>query len=155
MDHKPHKHPAHVTFATFAIALMAVGLAAGLEFLRIIERVDHWIVTVMLKPGFSAPVQTLNPYLLWSVTALLALCLASVMLNISGSWRRLLIWALALILTLFWVPVLLLASHKPEIGVALVGLLWSGCCAMVYTMNHEMPADLTDNSNPTQTDATR
>lgn len=153
MEHKAHKHPAHVAFATFAIALMAVGLAAGLEFLGIIAILDRWIAAVMIKPGFSAPVQTLNPYLLWTITTLLALGLAAVMLNLSGNWRRLLIWALALILTLFWVPVLLLASNKPEIGVALVGLLWSGCCAMVYTMNHEMPADLTDKNITIQTDA--
>lgn len=155
MDHKSHKHPAHVAFATFAIGLMALGLAAGLEFLGIIERLDRCIMTLMVKPGFAAPVQSVNPVLLWCVTASLALCLAAVMLNISSNWRRLLIWALALILTLFWMPVLLLASHKPEIGVALVSLLWSGCCAMVYVMNHEMPADLTDQNNPTQTDATR
>ncbi|MES2982903.1 MAG: hypothetical protein V4727_11365 [Verrucomicrobiota bacterium] len=155
MDHKSHKHPAHVAFATVAIGLMAVGLAAGLGFLGIIERLDRWIMTLMIKPGFSAPVQSVDRVLLWSVTALLALSLAAVMLNISGSWRRLLIWALALILTLFWMPVLLLASHKPEIGVVLVGLLWSGCCAMVYVMNHDMPADLSDQNKPKQTDAPR
>lgn len=149
-----HKHPAHVGFATMAIALMATGLAAGLEFLGLIERMDRWIATVMVKPGFSAPVHDLNPYLLWSATALLALGLAAVMLNISGSWRRLLIWALALIITLFWVPVLLLASHKPDIAVGLVALLWSGCCAMVYAMNHEIPADLTEENNTTKTDVT-
>jgi hypothetical protein len=138
------KHPAHVGFATIAIAMMAVSLAVGLEFLGIIDHLDRWIVAVMVKPGFSAPVHVLNPYLVWGVTALLAFSLAAIMLNISGSWRRLFIWALAFIITLFWVPVLLLAAHKPEIGVVIVGLLWSGCCAMVYTANHEMPADLTD-----------
>jgi hypothetical protein len=153
MEQKAHKHPAHVAFATVAIALMAVGLAAGLAILGIIGRLDRWIAEVMLKPGFSAPVHTLDPSLLWSMTALLSLGLAVVMLNVSGSWRRLLIWILSLIITLFWVPVLLLASHKPEIGVALVALFWAGCCAIVYTMNHEMPADLTDNNNTSQTDA--
>ena len=155
MDQAAHKHPAHVGFATIAITLMAVGLAAGLEFLGIINRLDAWIAALMQKPGISAPVHSLNPYLNWTVTALLALGLAGVMLNISGSWRRIVIWVLAMIITSFWVPVLLLASHKPEIGLALVGLLWSGCCAMVYTMNHEVPADLTEKNNTTQTDATR
>ena len=154
MDQAEHKHPAHVGFATIAITLMAVGLAAGLEFLGIIDRLNAWIATVIQKPGISAPVHSLSPYLNWTVTALLTLSLAIVMLNISGSWRRIVIWVLALIITSFWVPVLLLASHKPEIGVTLVGLLWSGCCSMVYTMNHKMPADLME-INTTQKDVTR
>ncbi len=155
MDKAGHKHQSHVGFATIAITLMAVCLAAGLDFLGIIDRLNAWIPAVMLKPGISAPVQTLDSYLLWIITVLLALSMAAIMLNISGCWRRLVVWALATIITLFWVPVLLLASYKPEIGVALVGLLWSGCCAMVYTMNHEMPADLMENNNTTKTDATR
>lgn len=149
------KHPAHVGFATIAITLMAVGLAVGLEFLRFIDHLDAWITAVVIKPGFSAPAHSLDPTLLWVATTLLALSLTAVMLNVSGSWRRIFVWVLALVITSFWVPVLLLASHKPEIGVVLVGLLWSGCCSLVYTMNHEMPADLTDNNNPSQTDATR
>jgi hypothetical protein len=150
-----HKHPAHVGFATIAITLMAIGLSAGLKFLGLIDRLDAWIAALVIKPGLSSPVHTLDPYLLWIVTAILTASLTAVMLNISASWRRILVWILALIITSFWVPVLLLASHKPDIGVALIGLLWAGCCALIYTMNHEMPADLTDNSNPKQTDATR
>jgi tryptophan-rich sensory protein len=155
MDQAAHKHPAHVAFATIAITLMAVSLAVGLEFLRILDRLDAWITTVVIKPGFSAPVNSLDPYLLWTATTILAFGLTAVMLNVSGSWRRVFVWVLALIINAFWIPVLLLASHKPEIGVAMVGLLWAGCCSLVYTMNHEMPADLTENNNTPQTDATR
>lgn len=149
-----HKHPAHVGFATVAIALLGIGLAAGLDFLGIMEHLDNWMAAVIVKPGFSAPAQSLNPNFVWGATGALVLSLAAVMLNISGSWRRLLIWVLALIITLFWVPVLLLASYKPEIGVAVVGLLWSGCCAMVYSMNHEMPADMTEQNKTKQNDGT-
>lgn len=150
-----HKHPAHVGFATIAITLMAIGLSAGLKFLGLIARLDTWITELVIKLGLSAPVHSLDPYLLWTATATLALGLTAVMLNVSSSWRRILVCILALIITLFWVPVLLLASHKPDIGVALIGLLWAGCCSLIYTKNHEMPADLTDNNNTTQTDAPR
>jgi len=150
-----HKHPAHVGFATIAITLMAIGLSAGLKFLGLIDRLDAWIAAMMSKPGLSSPVHTLDPSLLWIATATLAVGLTAVMLNVSSGWRRILVWILALIITLFWVPVLLLASHKPDIGVAFIALLWAGCCALIYTMNHQMPADLTENNNTTQTDAPR
>ena len=150
-----HKHPAHVGFATIAITLMAIGLSAGLKFLGLLARLDTWLTELVIKLGLSAPVHSLDPYLLWIVTSILAASLTAVMLNISSNWRRILVWILTLIITLFWVPVLLLASHKPDIGVAFIALLWAGCCALIYTMNHEMPADLTENNNTTQTDAQR
>ena len=153
MDPSSHKQPADMGFATIAIALMGIGLAAGLDYLGMVGQLDKWIMAVVVKPGFSAPEQSLNPYLIWGVTVVLVPGLAAVMLNVSGGWRRLLIWVLALIVTFFWVPVLLLAAYEPEIGVALVGLLWSGCCAMVYSKNHEMPADLTEQKPLKQDDA--
>ena len=151
MDPSSHKQPADVGFATIAIALMGIGLSAGLNYLGMVGQLDNWIMEVVVKPGFSVPEQSLNPYLIWAVTIVLVPSLTAVMLNVSGGWRRLLIWVLALIVTFFWVPVLLLAAYEPEIGVALVGLLWSGCCAMVYSTNHEMPADLID-QNPAKKD---
>lgn len=153
MDPSSHKQPADMGFATIAIALMGIGLAAGLDYLGMVGQLDKWIMAVVVKPGFSAPEQSLNPYLIWGVTVVLVPSLTAVMLNVSGGWRRLLIWVLALIVTFFWVPVLLLAAYEPEIGVALVGLLWSGCCAMVYSKNHEMPADLTEQKPLKQDDA--
>ena len=57
------------------------------------------------------------------------------------------IWIFTFALTLAWGPVLLLASHKPEIGVALVAVLWSGVCAMFYTTNHALPVDKTPTNN--------
>jgi hypothetical protein len=155
MDQPSRKQPADVGFATLAIALMGIGLAAGLDFLGMVGYLDNRIMTGLVKPGFSVPEQSLNPYVIWGGTAFLVSGLVAVMLNVSGNWRRLLIWALSLIVTFFWVPVLLLAAYQPEIGAALVGLLWSGCCAMVYSKNHEMPADLTEQKPLKQDDATR
>jgi hypothetical protein len=153
MDPSSNKQPADMGFATIAIALMGIGLAAGLDYLGTVGHLDNWVMAVVVKPGFSAPEQSLDPYLIWGVTVVLVPSLTAVMLNVSGGWRRLLIWVLALIVTFFWVPVLLLAAYEPEIGVVLVGLLWSGCCAMVYSTNHEMPADLIDQNPAKQDDA--
>jgi hypothetical protein len=85
----------------------------------------------------------LDAFTLWGGTALLAFLLPAVILNVPGAWRRLVVWGGTLALTLGWGPVLLLAAYRPEIGVALVAVLWSGFCAMFYTTNHVLPADKT------------
>lgn len=141
MEKTSQQHPAHVGLATFAIALMALGLAAGMEVFGVVDRLNRLFASLMQPSGLSMPEQSLDPVLLWVVAALWVVGLTAVMLNLAGVWRRLLVWGLSLIMAVFWAPVLLLAAHQPEIGVVIVGLLWSGCCAMVYTSNHEMPAD--------------
>jgi len=135
-DHKPH-----VGLAIAVSGGMALCLVAGLEFLKVMDRLDDVFGGLLLRSGLSEPANSISPMLLWVAAGLLAFLLAAVMLNIAGTWRRLIVWGLTLVLTLFWGPVLILAAHKPEIGVVVVTVLWSGFCAMVYATNHVIPAD--------------
>jgi len=59
------------------------------------------------------------------------------------------------VLTFFWGPVMIIASFKPEIGVAIVAVLWSGFCAMVYAKNHWLPVDRREKSEMKKNDAAR
>lgn len=145
----------HVGLAVVVSGLMAVGLAAGLDFLGVMGRVDRLLVSVLARPGLSEPSDVVAPAMLWACAGALAFLLAAVMLNVPGTWKRLLIWGLTLALTLFWAPVLLLAAHKPEIGVAVVTVLWSGFCAMVYATNHVMPADRSERNQERKQDGAR
>ena len=131
----------HIGLAVFATGVMALALAVGLKFLKLIGRMDGIFSEVFLPKGMNAASHSLDPIVLWIATALLAFALPAVMLNIPGNWRRIVIWCGTLALTLSWGPVMLLASYRPEIGVAVVAVLWSGFCAMVYATNHVLPVD--------------
>ena len=134
---------------------MGIALAFGLGFLHLMERFDGFLMTLLSRPGLSDPSQSLSAWGLWSGTALLAFFVAAVMLNIAGTWRRLLIWGITLVLTICWGPVLLIASFKPEIGMAIVAVLWSGFCAMIYATNHWLPADRREKSEMKHNDGAR
>lgn len=133
-------HP-HIGLAVFSTGVMALSLAAGLSFLGLIGKMDGILAKLLSLKGLAPPPNSLSDVVLWGGSALLAFLLPAVILNIPGAWRRLVVWALTFALTLAWGPVLLLAAHKPEIGVALVSVLWSGFCAMFYTTNHVLPVD--------------
>lgn len=133
-------HP-HIGLAVLAAGAMALGLAAGLHFLGLIGKMDGVLGNMFSPKGMEPPPNTLSHIELWGGSALLAFILPAVLLNVPGLWRRLVIWGLTFALTFAWGPVLLLAAHKPEIGVALVAVLWSGFCAMFYTTNHVLPVD--------------
>lgn len=137
---KPNDHP-HIGLAVFSAGAMALALAAGLRFLGLMGKMDAFLQNLFSPHGMVAPTNSLGAFALWGGSALLAFLLPAVILNVPGLWRRLVVWVLTLALTLAWGPVLLLAAHKPEIGVALVCVLWSGFCAMAYTTSHVLPVD--------------
>lgn len=139
-------HP-HIGLAVLAAGAMALGLAAGLRFLGLIGKIDGVLENVFSPEGIAPPPNALSLIELWGGSALLAFILPAVILNVPGLWRRLVIWGLTLALTFAWVPVLMLAAYKPEIGVALVAVLWSGFCAIFYTTNHVLPVDKPQSTN--------
>lgn len=133
-------HP-HIGLAVFSAGVMALALAAGLSFLGLIGKMDGILESLFSPKGMAPPPNSLSDVALWGGSALLAFLLPAVILNVPGAWRRLVVWSLTFALTIAWGPVLLLAAHKPEIGVALVAVLWSGFCSMFYTTNHVLPVD--------------
>lgn len=133
-------HP-HIGLAVLSAGAMALALSAGLRFLGLMGKMDGFLESVFSQKSMASPPNSLTHIELWGGSALLAFVLPAVILNVPGLWRRLVVWALTLALTLAWGPVLLLAAHKPEIGVALVVVLWSGVCAMFYATNHVLPVD--------------
>lgn len=133
-------HP-HIGLAVLAAGAMALGLAAGLYFLGLIGKMDGALENMFSPKGIEPPPNNLSYIVLWGCSALLALILPALILNVPGLWRRLVIWGLTFALTFSWCPVLVLAAYKPQIGVALVAVLWSGFCAMFYTTNHVLPVD--------------
>lgn len=137
---QPRDHP-HIGLAVLSAGAMALALAAGLRFLGLMGKIDGFFESVFFLKGMAPPPNSLSYLALWGGSALLAFLLPAVILNIPGLWRRLVVWALTLVLTLAWGPVLLLSAYKPEIGVALISVLWSGVCAIFYTTNHVLPVD--------------
>ena len=145
----------HIGIASVVSAFMAIALAAGLGFLKVMERFDGFLAATLNRPGLSDAPHSLPPWALWAGTGMLAFFVAAVMLNVAGTWRRLVIWGLTLVLTFFWGPILLIASFKPEIGIAIVAVLWSGFCAMIYATNHSLPADRREKSEMKNKDGAR
>jgi len=135
------KEVPHIGLAVFATGVMALALAVGLGFLKLLGRLDGFLESAILPRGMTAASRSLDPMIIWAATAILAFALPAVMLNVPGAWRRGIVWGGTLALTLSWGPVMVLASLRPEIGVAVIAVLWSGFCAMIYAANHVLPVD--------------
>ncbi len=137
----PADDHAHLGLAVLLSGTMALGLVAGLDFLKLVRRLDTALTEVFSPSGLAAPALPLEKWVLWLGTGLLAFALPAVIMNVPGTWRRAVVWGGTLALTLTWGPVLVLASRMPEIGVAVIAVLWSGFCAMYYASNHGLPVD--------------
>ena len=137
----------HTGLAAFAAGAMALALAFGFDLLHLMDRINPIFAKAFSPKGMGGTLLPLNPWILWVGTAALAFSLPAIILHIPGTWRRMVVWVGLLLLTLSWAPVLILASLTPDIGVAVVAVLWSGVCAMFYSANHILPVDASAGKN--------
>jgi hypothetical protein len=135
-------HPAgSVLLPAAAIGILSLGLAAGLELLGVLARVNAGIARIVSRGGAEKFPQQLPDWGVWLTAALLAFGLAAAILGTPGAFRRVILWLSAVVLVAAWAPVLSLAAHAPEIAAPWIATLWSGVCAIVYTARHRMPCD--------------
>jgi hypothetical protein len=83
----------------------------------------------------------LPEWAVWLAVVLLAFGLTFAILNVAGTWRRVVLWITTMALVAAWAPVLSLAARAPDVAAPLIAVIWSGVCALVYAGNHRMPCD--------------
>jgi hypothetical protein len=145
MGKNTHFRPAgHVLVPVAAIGSLSVLLAAGLGALGILSRVNLAISKLVSQGKPAVFSKSLPDWSLWLVTVLFAYGLAFSILNVPGTWRRVMLWITTVVVVAGWAPVLSLAAHAPEIGAPFIAAVWSGVCAVVYAGNHRMACDGAD-----------
>lgn len=137
-----HRLPTgHVLVPAAAIGGLSLALAAGLEWLGILDRTDIAIARLVSRGGAETFPKSLHEAWIWLAAGLLAFSLAAAILATPGHWRRVILWLTAIIVVAAWAPVLSIASHAPDIAAPWIATLWSGVCAIVYASNHRMAID--------------
>lgn len=124
-----------------AIGALSLGLAAGLELLHVLARMNQGIARIVSRGGAEKFPKQLPDWSVWLAAVLLSLGLAAAILGTPGTVRRVILWFSSVVLVAAWAPVLSLAAHAPEIAAPWIATLWSGVCALVYTSRHRMPSD--------------
>lgn len=135
------KPPAHPLAALMSIGGMSLVLAATLELLGFSQKLDLVVATWVKTTGLGGDFRELPAYAAWLWTVPMVLGLAGGMLGSRKNWRRSVLWATTLVLTVAWVPVLALAGYQAKVTMALLALLWCGLWAMIYATRHQEPGD--------------
>lgn len=135
------KPPAHPLAALSSIGGMSLVLAAVLELLGFANKVDLVVSTWVKSTGLGGEFRTLPAYTPWLWAVPMVLGLTGSMLGSRKNWRRTVLWATALLLTVAWVPVLALAGYQAEVTMPLLALIWCGLWAMIYATRHQEPGD--------------
>lgn len=133
---KPDPHPGT---AALAIALMALAVAGVVQLTGLGAGIDGWLLGRLAGLGLDGDFRALPVAAVWGWTTLLVLGLTQALLHVVGHWRRWLLSALALGLTLGWVPVLVLAAYEAPVAVPLLALLWAVGGSMIYAVRHREP----------------
>lgn len=136
-----HQTEGHVVVPTLAIGGLALVLAAGFGFLGIMDRADAMMLAWLKSGGLGEPAKALPQWVIWLAAWFGAFGLSLAILSVPGNWRRLVLWISTVALVAGWGPVLMLASHAPEISAPLLATFWSGLCAFIYAARHHMAVD--------------
>ena len=131
--------PGHVLVPAAAIGSLSIVLAVGLHALGILDHLNA-VISKWLSEGKDFP-KSLPAPVVWLVALFFAFGISLAILNVSGTWRRVVLWVTATVLVMGWAPVLALAAREPEIAAVFVAVLWSGICALVYAGRHQMACD--------------
>lgn len=142
MGKTSHPRPeGHVLVPATAIGSLSVLLVVGLSALRILDRADLAIGSLMSQGKPASFPKALPEWAVWLAVVLFAFGLAFAILGVAGTWRRVVLWITTVVLVAAWSPVLSLAAHAPDVAAPLIAVIWSGVCALVYAGNHRMPCD--------------
>ena len=139
---EPLNRPAtHGLLPALAIGALSVVLAAGLAGFGILGRINTALGNALTHGQTDGFPKSLAGWQIWLATAAFAFGLAFAILHVPGTWRRVMLWLTAVVVTSAWAPVLVLAARAPEIGAPWIATVWSGVCALVYAANHRMACD--------------
>lgn len=139
-----HPTPAgHVLVPAIAIGALSIVLVAGLALLGFLARVNAAVSKIASQGESVVYPKSLPEWAVWLAAVVFSFALAFAILSVPGTWRRVVLWVSAAVLTAGWAPVLVLASHAPYVAGPFIAVFWSGVCALVYAGNHRMPADET------------
>jgi hypothetical protein len=131
----------HVLVPGAAIGSMSLILAAGLELLGFLKHANRMIAGLVSRGGAEKFPKQLPEAVIWFAAWVFAFGLAWAVLAVPGHARRWFLWFATLFIVVAWAPVLSLAAHRPDIAAPFIATLWSGLCAIFYTINHRMPGD--------------
>ena len=131
----------HVLVPGAAIGSMSLILAAGLELLGFLKHANRMIADIVSRNGAETFPKHLPDAVVWVATWIFAFGAAWAVLAVPGHARRLFLCLAFLFMVLAWAPVLSLAAHRPDVAAPFIATLWSGLCALFYTINHRMPGE--------------
>lgn len=146
----------HVLVPATAIGSLSILLVTGLAMLGMLDRVN-WLISKIVGSGKGGVFpKDLPDGLIWLGAVAFAFGVPFSILQVPGTWRRLMIWLTALVVVSGWAPVLGLAARSPDIAAPWIATLWAGICALVYAGNHRMACDeISSNPETSPPDETR
>ena len=137
-----HSRPdGHVLVPAAMIGALSMILAAGLELLGFLIRLNAEIARLVTLSGVAGYPHHLPAWGIWLAAGGFAFGLAAAILGTPGNWRRAVLWISAMVVVAAWAPVLCLAARAPDIAAPCIATLWSGICALLYAANHRMACD--------------
>ena len=119
------------------IAVLAVGLAWGMNLLGVLAAFDESVWSMLARLGGSDGLVDFPQWMSWPLLGLICFGLGFAMIESPGGWRRLVLWITCGGVIAAAFPVAALAARWLAPGGPMVAWLWTGVCGMIYAHRHD------------------
>jgi hypothetical protein len=121
------------------IAVLAVGLAWGMNLLGVLSAFDESVLSMLVRLGGPDGLAELSQWLSWPLLGLICFGLGFAMIESPGGWRRLVLWISCGGVIAAAFPVAALGARWLAPGGPMVAWVWTGVCGMIYAHRHDAP----------------
>ncbi len=133
---KTDPHPGIAALAIAAMSLLVAGVLEAIGPLRALDEiVASWAGGLALGGGLA----DLSMTWAWVWTVLLVFGVAFSVIHLPQRWQRWIVSLSSLVLTLGWLPVLILIGFTAPLAMPVVALIWASAGSMIYAANHSDP----------------
>lgn len=137
------KRSEHGSSATVAavIAVLAVGLAYGMNLLGVLRAFDESLLSMLDGLGGENGLANLPQAVIWPLLGLICFGLGFAMIESPGGWRRLVLWVGCGGVIAAAFPVAALSARWLAPGGPMIAWVWTGVCGMIYAHRHDPHSD--------------
>jgi len=119
------------------IAVLAVGLACGMNLLGVLAAFDDSVLAMLAELGGSDGLVDFPAWISWPSLGLICFGLGFAMIESTGGWRRLVLWITCGGVIAAAFPVAALAARWLAPGGPMIAWVWTGVCGMIYAHRHD------------------
>lgn len=124
-------------------AITGTVLSVSVDMMGYLQKASEWLARFWEQdPYFLVEPIVLQREAEWVITFVVCWLVAALTLGSLGTWRRMMVGLMVIVVLLGFAPTLMLWGILWLPWMYLIALIWTWACALIYGAQHQMPGEV-------------